>query len=290
MHASRSSWLAVALLATACGSPSDDAHHDASIDGPTGGGACPLPAYPDAQCTGVPAGTQLTVHTGDLTIDAPDTVIDGLDIQGCVLVKAPGAIIRNSKITCESFLAVASYKNNYTGTGIVLEDVEISCADTPGTAVGDYNVTVRRANIHSCENGFDADGEITVEDSYIHDLYADEVTHTDGMQITDVGKNITVRHNTISAGLLGNAAIITPRVTAGIVDNILIQENLFSGGGYTLYCEQDGPATNYRVIDNHFSTVFHPTVGEYGPSTDCNDEPVVTGNVIHETGEPLTLD
>ena len=59
-----------------------------------------------------------------------------------------------------------------------------------GTAVGDYNVKVRRANIHSCENGFDVDGLITVEDSFIHDpIPYDPVTdpHVDGLQITPVG-------------------------------------------------------------------------------------------------------
>lgn len=279
--------LLASLGSGACGS-SPAADTDASTSD-TGTGSCALPAYPDESCTGVPAGTQLTAVTGDLTIDTPNTVIDGKDIQGCVEVNAPGVVIRRSKITCTSFLAVASHKASYTGTGVLLEDVEISCANNPGTAVGDFNVTVRRANIHSCENGFDVDGEITVEDSYLHDLYNNPQidTHTDGLQITPVGANIVIRHNTIYMGD-GNAAIITPRVSAGVVDNVLIEDNLMAGGGYTLYCEQDGPATNYRVINNHFSQKFYATVGAFAAWTDCADEPVLTGNVVHETGQPVT--
>ena len=255
-----------------------------------GSGSCALPSYPDASCTGVPDGTTLTVVEGDMEIDVPDTVIDGMDIRGCVSINAPGVIIRNSKITCTSFLAVASYAGSYTGAGALLEDVEISCDDQQGTAVGDYNVTVRRADIHSCENGFDVDGLITVEDSFIHDLLPyDAATdpHVDGLQITPVGQTITIRHNTIYAGTDGNAAIISPNVSAGVVSDVLIQDNLLAGGGYTLYCQQDGSGNDYRVVDNHFSTVFHADVGAFGPWTECEDETEVTGNVIHETNEPV---
>ena len=37
-------------------------------------------------------------------------------------------------------------------------------------------------NIHGCENGLDIDQNITVEDSYIHDLYNGAEAHTDGIQ------------------------------------------------------------------------------------------------------------
>jgi hypothetical protein len=238
----------------------------------------------------VPAGTSLTVSNGDLTIDTANEVIEGLDIRGCVSINAPGVVIRNSKITCNSFLAVASYAGSYTGPAVLLEDVEISCDNGKGTAVGDYNVTVRRANIHSCENGFDVDGAITVEDSFIHDLIPyDPVTdpHVDGLQITPVGNDVTIRHNTIYAGVDGNAAIISPNLSSGQVSNILIQENLMAGGGYTLYCQQYGSGDNYRVVDNHFSTVFHPNVGAFSAWTECEDETEVTGNVYHESGDPV---
>jgi hypothetical protein len=284
MRATRPRVIALLALAVSCGGTSGDVPPDAPSSDGTG---CPLPAYPDATCTGVPAGVTLTTMVGDLAITTPGTVIDGMDIQGCVAIEAPGVVIRNSKITCPSFLAVASYSTSYTGTGALLEDVEISCGDNTGTAVGDYNVTVRRANIHGCENGFDVDGEITVEDSYIHDLYINDAidTHTDGLQITPVGKNVVIKHNTIYMNN-GNAAIISPLISAGVVDNVLIEANLMAGGGYTLYCAQDGPATNYRVIDNHFSTKFYDTIGDFGPWTDCFDE-TLSGNVVHETGEPV---
>jgi hypothetical protein len=252
-----------------------------------GSTTCPLPAYPSANCTGVPAGTSLTVHDGDLEVGRANTVIDSHDVRGCVLVNAPGVVIRRSKMNC-----VSSAADSYSGAAVVLEDVEIDCGNSKGTtAVADYNFAIRRANIHSCENGFDIDGSATIRDSYIHDLVPyDPATdpHTDGAQITPVGRNITILHNTIYAGN-GTSAVISPNVADGVVSNVLIQDNLMAGGAYTLYCQQDGPGNNYRVINNHFSTVTYPDVGDFGAWTECEDEVQVTGNVFHETGQPVPL-
>ncbi|MDC0678201.1 right-handed parallel beta-helix repeat-containing protein [Sorangium atrum] len=258
--------------------------------GAAGGGgghtACPLPAYPDADCTGVPAGTSLTVMEGDLNITDANTVIDGKDIRGCVSVNAPGVVIRNSRVSCPSFVVVSSFGGAYTGTGLLIEDSEIDCQGTSGTAVADTNFTVRRVDIHGCENGFDLDGDVLIEDSFVHDLYQSAEAHTDGAQITHVGHDVTLRHNTIYAND-GTSAIISPDVSAGVLSNVIIEKNLMAGGAYTLYCQQNGQGTNCRVVDNHFSTLFYPTVGAYGPWTDCEDEAEVRGNVYHETGEPL---
>jgi hypothetical protein len=267
-----------------------------STSGRSGGGVtagstttCPLPAYPSADCTGVPAGTSLSAHGGDLEIGTANAVIDGLDIRGCVRVNAPGVVIRRTRITC-SGVAVASFADDYSGGGVILEDVEISCGNANGsTAVGDYNFTVRRANIHSCENGFDVDGSATIEHNYIHDLIPFDPAsdpHTDGAQITPVGRDINIVHNTIYAGD-GTSAIISPRVSAGVVTNVLIRDNLMAGGAYTLYCQQDGSGNNYQVVNNHFSTRFYPNVGAFGAWTECGDETQVSGNVIHETGRPV---
>ena len=67
----------------------------------------------------------------------------------------------------------------------------------------------------------------------------------------------------------------------------MIVNNLLAGGAYTLYCPQTS-TVNFRIVDNHFSTVYSPNVGEYGPAKDCDGE-IQSGNVYHETGAPLTL-
>jgi hypothetical protein len=301
------SLLAIGLMAAAViGGPQTSAAASAQT-------TCALPAYPDASCTGVPAGTHLTVVNGDLEIRTANTVIDGKDIRGCVWVGAPGVVIRNSRISCADGEVVSSWDGVYTGTGLLIEDSEIDCLGTPNTGIGDTAVTARRVNVHGCENGFDLDQNIDIEDSYIHNLYNSDESHTDGIQfashyrmnssgqyvrdasgdfIVDPGSlNITIRHNTIydyntTDHLNGTSAIITNH---GGDTNVLIADNLMAGGAFTLYCEQGATGINYRVVDNHFSTAFNPKVGAYGPTTDCSDEDT-SGNVYHETGQPVPMD
>ncbi len=81
---------------------------------------------------------------------------------------------------------MTSGDGDYSGTPLLLEDTEIDCKNTNGTAIGEANVTARRLNIHGCENGFDINQNITVQDSYIHDLYNSAAAHTDGIQLSSV--------------------------------------------------------------------------------------------------------
>ena len=275
-------------------------------DSPTVTTSPPPPGgFPDATTTGVPAGTVLTVVNGDITVDTPGMVIDGKDIRGCVLVRVPGVVIKNSRVSCPNASnAVSSFDGVYDGTPLTIQDTEVTCLDGPGTAIGDTHIRALRLDVHGCENGFDLDMNIDVEDSYVHDLYNTATNHLDDIQF-GIGHcpctggtyipgalDVTIRHNTLySRGLDhtdGTSAIISNR--SGADTNILIDNNLMAGGAYTLYCEQDGTTgVNYRVTNNHFSTVFHPTVGFYGISTDCSDE-TQSGNVIHETGQLITLE
>jgi hypothetical protein len=262
---------------------------------PTGG--CALPGYPDASCTGVPAGTALTAYTGPWNITTPNTVIDGKSIDGTIAVSASGVVIRNSRIVGGVYVDDRGWPG---GTPLLVEDTEIDCGGAGGTGVGEAHFTMRRVDVHGCENGFDINQDVLIEDSYIHDLFQDEVAHSDGAQLASghwtgsayacCALDVTFRHNTIYGmgvgDVFGTSAIISNR--GGDV-NILIEDNLLAGGAYTLYCEQGTRGTNYRVLDNHFSTKFKSSVGYYGASTDCSDE-TQSGNVIHETGQPLTLE
>jgi hypothetical protein len=253
-------------------------------------GSCALPKYPDASCTGVPAGTSLTVIADGLEINTNNTIIEGKEIHGCVDVNASGVIIRKSKIIGDCFYMV--YRHSSSGTNLLIEDSEISCTDHNGTAIGDTGITVKRSNIHGCENGFDVDGVMTIEDNYIHDLtQTGDDPHTDGIQITTAGGgNITIKHNRIYAftnGVNGTSAIIEPDVP---ITNVLIQDNLFAGGAYTIYCKRNGHYdSSWSMVNNHFSTINGPNVGAYGPMTDCQDEINVSGNVYHESGLPVPV-
>jgi hypothetical protein len=284
------------------------------------GGSCALPKYPDATCTGVPAGITLTAYTGANPITTAGTVVDGKRITSCLEVAAGGVVIKNSYITCANSGPLSCSDQGACGrsaTPLLVQDSEIDCTGNgatgivgQGTAITEANFTLRRVDLHGCENGLDINQGVDVEDSYFHDLYNDPTVpppdgaHADGIQFAgghwngsawdNASLNVTIKHNTIygmgwkSNGTgfgFGTSAIITNR---GGDTNILIQDNLLAGGAVALYCEQGAKGINYRVINNHFSTKFGPNVGAYGPSTDCSDE-TQSGNVIHETGQAISL-
>jgi hypothetical protein len=136
--------------------------------------------------------------------------------------------------------------------------------------------------VHGCENGFDILHDVTIRDSWIHDLFATPESHTDGAQLNDAATNVTFDHNSIDPLADATSAIISPRAAVGGASNVLIQNNLLGGGAFTLYCVQAGAGTNYRVLNNRFRRD-----AAFGPWTDCEDEAQVSGNVWDDTGAPL---
>jgi hypothetical protein len=265
------------------------------------------PGFPDQASTGVPAGTVLAAYTGPSTISTPNTVIVG-KTMGCITVSAPGVVIRNSRISCRGdAIHLDDRSFSEAATRLLVEDSELDCQNEPGTnGIAEADFIARRLEVTRCENGFDVNQNVLIEDSYIHDLWDGPTSHLDGVQLAGAhwdgsayvccSLNVTIRHNTIYGmgdgdSTFGTSSIISVNHTADDT-NILVENNLLAGGSYNFYCpgykDNGAKGVNYRIIDNQFSTRFKPTVGFYGISSGCADE-TQSGNVIHETGRPLRL-
>jgi hypothetical protein len=242
-------------------------------------------SFPNADTSGVPTGTRLTAVNGDMTITRAGTVVEGKSINGCITVNAADVIIRKSKVLCSGR---AIYNNS---TSLLVEDSEISCNGTlGGTGLTPRNFTARRINIYACENVIWAQSDVVIEDSYIHgpiDYNPATDPHTDAVQIPSDAKGIKIIHNTIYGNYVNQASFGNSAITIGErTSDVLIDRNLLAGGGYTVYCNESGPGTNFRITNNHFSRKFVDTVGGFGPWVECDDE-TRSGNVYHETGQPV---
>ena len=94
--------------------------------------------------TGVPDGTKLTVHSGDLTVSKDGTVVDGLDIRGFLNIKASNVTVRRSVIhggvaTGPGFKAlVAAYGDH---RNFVIEDSTLVAANPPAGWTGSRAAT-----------------------------------------------------------------------------------------------------------------------------------------------------
>ena len=239
--------------------------------------------WPDASNTGVPAGTALT-PSGGMTINTAGAVINARDISGAVVVNAPNVTIRRSRIRSSSSWAV---ENN--STGLLIEDSEIDGLGANGHAIGSANMTLRRVNIHGAENGLDVDGNLIVEDSYIHDLTTANGAHTDGAQFNQGASDIVFRHNTIApvAGSSGGTSCIIMWDEGGAQNTrVRIEDNRLLGRGvaYTLYSPRQ-QASQIYINRNRF------IAGKFGTTSGVHVGTTVTefnGNVYDDTGKPVS--
>jgi hypothetical protein len=232
--------------------------------------------WPDLLNSGVPADVKLTASKG-MNVRVDGAVIDALDIDGAVQIAANDVTFRRCRIRAASF-SVIRIKPGVSGAKI--EDCEID-------GVGDHNDgctgifgsgVFRRNNIHHIENGIAISQGATssvIEDNYIHDLLASGSPHYDPIQIDGDISNVTIRHNTLVNTHDQTSAIMIDNYF-GPIANILVEDNLMIGGGFTIYVDarfNASPVTNVRIVNNHMGR------GKWGVTSFYKTKPVYEGNV-----------
>ena len=221
-------------------------------------------SWPNASNTGVPAGTALKA-SGSITVSTAGTVISGLDINGCVDVKASNVVIKNSRITCgRTTPAVRVYSGV---TNLLVEDSEIDGAGTSPACIGYGEYTLFRSNLHDCVDGVEVGRDTAIEYSYVHDLSRGSGTHDDAIQ-TLGGVNILIVGNTLQAYRADtddpmNASIQTGHLNENLT-NALVAYNYMDGGNYTVNAGADSTngykISGYVFTGNRFGRDFR-----YGP-------------------------
>jgi hypothetical protein len=229
--------------------------------------------YPDATNTGVPAGTTLTNSTG-VTVTTNGAVVQNLNItgDGQIVVKANNVTIKNVKIIGCTYYPIDYDDGLYSG--LVIQDSEIggTCSSvTAGMSFSGYTAT--RLNVYGGADGFKANSNVTIQDSYIHNLWVTADSHNDGTQSTG-GSNVTLRHNTYDVGSDGVCVQFGSTDTGWLVTN-----NLFHCGGWSL---NGGTGTSDSTFTNNR---FAKVPGYYGPSgLGSSPRLTWTGNYFDDTG------
>jgi len=265
-----SSWIGPLLLATLTAV----AIFDMSAATEIRGDLRTLPSYPDAGNTGVPSGTQMTTHNGNLTVTADNTVISNMVIYGSVLVDADNVTFKNVKVITSDFYAVRVMGDakNFT-----MQDSEVDGRGTTATAIQGKG-TFLRNNIHGAENGIDVpggDGPTLIKDNYIHGLQNTGAPHYDGIQI-DGAHDVTITHNTVVNEHGQTSAIMLSNYWEGLY-NITVDNNRLWGGGYTIYLG-DGFDGGEVLVDTIKITNNQVGGGGYGDYAFYGLDPVFYGN------------
>jgi len=231
---------------------------------------------PAVGTTGVPEGTRLTVHDGDLTVTQAGTVVDSLDIRGYLRIKAANVTVKNSIVRGRAGLgntSMALIQNS--SPGVVIEDSEL-VAQYPTYYIDGFvgsNTTFSRVNIHGVVDSVKIIGDnVVVKDSWLHDnLYYAQVpsggdTHNDNIQI-GVGKDITI-HNNVMTGTRNAVLMITQ--DRGPVGNVTFSNNRVDNGACSINLAEKtyGPLQGLSFIDNVFGTAqLHSRCAIIAPSS-----------------------
>jgi hypothetical protein len=240
--------------------------------------------FPDATNTGVPPGTPLTRATGTVHLDTPGMTYSGVELHGRIVVEAPNVTIEKVKIVCPCYYPILTWPVERGAGNTVVRDVEIDFQGFDGgkgIAFAEY--TAQRVWFH---NGMDCahfSVNVTITDSFcdLTKVRPGSDAHADGFQDTG-GVNIAIRHNTIRNPNGQTSAILLPTGQSSVV----VDNNLMSGGGWTLYCGDSGDE-NETITNNRFSREFFAKGGYWGPMAGCQDARVASGNVWDDTGRTL---
>ncbi len=212
------------------------------------------PVWPATDTTGVPAGTTLTAHGGNLVVRTAGTVVDALDITGCVRVEAADVTIKRTRIRCNS-TTYGIYAPSGV-RGLTIEDVEIDGMGTVAVGICCGHYTARRVNVYGSVDGVRLGDGTTVEDSIIHSLARPVGSHSDTAQTTG-GIGISLRHNTLlpynaSTGDLANACLMVGSEQAPGVIDLVVEDNYCNGGNWSIGVRTDLVASGVVFRRNHF--------------------------------------
>ncbi|MGY4643602.1 right-handed parallel beta-helix repeat-containing protein [Cellulomonas sp. URHB0016] len=254
----------------------------------------PGTVMPDATNTGVPVGTKLTVHNGDLVITTPGTVIDSLDIRGFVKVKAKDVTIKNSVVRGVPTTRAQGLVTAESGS-LTIVDSELFNA-TPSWYVDGLrgsNITAKRLNIHDVIDTMHVYGDnVTLESSWLHDTlhYADDPSHTDGTHDDNIqvvkGTNMTFVGNRIEGAY--NAAMMFTQ-GSGIVSNVTVDKNFFGGGTCTINIAESGKGAiaGLSFTNNTFAMDSRKNCAVISPATTTAKTTYV--NNLHTDGNPVVV-
>jgi hypothetical protein len=221
----------------------------------------PVVQQPGPSNTGVPSGTVLTQHYGNITVTTPGTVLDAMDIHGFVVIKAPNVSIRRSIVRGGVATTNMGLITDYGYAGLVVTDTEL-VPENPSVwidAIKGNNYTAERIDAHGTVDAVKIHGDnVRVQDSWLHDLVTYQCdpnlactpTHNDGVQILG-GSNHRIVHNTIFGGR--NSGIQVTQDYA-VTTDVAVTDNWIDGGACSvnLANKPRGVMSGLSLTNNRF--------------------------------------
>ena len=190
----------------------------------------------------------------------PGAVLDGVHIDGDLVVAADNVVIKNSQIDGTLINEVGNSHFSFTVRDTTVGP-ERGCITAPG--IGESDFTASRVLVRGHDDGFRISGDnVRVEDSYAR-LCANAGSHADGIQSycpKEKCTGLVFDHNTIDARNVDATFMIN--LNDPNVGGVEVSDNLLAGGGFTIVTEwRAGPSwliSNNYVVDGTWA---------YGPAS-----------------------
>ena len=222
--------------------------------------APPSSGYPNASNTGA-KGT-LTRRVGNLEITKAGTVLQNVEIQGQLTIRADNVVMRNVKVVSNGdFWTVINY-----GKNLLIEDATLvgdadAQASLGNTAGGWF--TGHRINAYGAGDGVRMTTNSKMYDSYVHGLAKGSGIHNDAVDLWSA-RNSKLIHNTIENANGQTSVVMISEYGSDANTGVEVRNNYLAGGGFTVYGGAPDTARGHVVVDNVFSTKFFPDGGYYG--------------------------
>ncbi|MDY7105983.1 MAG: right-handed parallel beta-helix repeat-containing protein, partial [Actinomycetota bacterium] len=246
-------------------------------------------AFAGPQNTGVPDGTSLERIPGDdyYRITTDGQVLDGIEIDGCIVIEANNVVVRNSSITCGATIPAVWLRS---GAGLMVEHNTIRGTKGSAAGVAGSNMVARFNDISGTADGLKVGSNTVVDTNWVHGLWEGMTpsgpTHNDGIQMSG-GSNVIIRNNSIShSGPNGNGAVFI-KAEGGSISNVEIAGNYLVGFGFTARCANG--VTDCRIIGNTFEVgtpKFHPAALTHGAVGEIRCNVWSDGRLIDQNTEP----
>lgn len=251
---------------------------------------------PTASNTGVPAGTTLTRHDGDIKVTKDGTVLDRMDIHGFVNIRAKNVRITNSIVRGGyANTSATGVITDYGYSGLVIEDTYVQ-PEHPSVwidGIKGSDFIARRVHVVGGVDSVKIHGDnVQVLNSLLENTtyFASDpsqnggATHNDNVQILE-GANITISNNSIR-GATGFAVLGAANLAD--VPNLNVTGNWLDGG----YC-----TVKMQSMNGHTLTATAKN-NKFGPNRTISNCPFVaetdvnltaSGNVYESNGSAITI-
>jgi len=243
--------------------------------------------------------------TGGYESSRDGEVIERLEVDGRLTITHDNVTVRDVTVngTGTYMIQVKEGADGKCPQNVRFEHVEIDGAKAAENDIPLYSpdcgYTFDHGYIHNVGRSSRVVHDTTISNSYIFsNRTGDSGAHRGGVG-NNGGTNNVLLNNVIKCEGTGCSAALPMYGDFNTVDGYRIEHNLLATTGS--YCAYGGSLSgkpysegrNIQFINNHFSTEYFGTCGRYGPITGFDDGVrgnVWTGNVWHETGEPVSAD